>query len=141
MTVRRAQPGEMEALLALRQAVFCDEQGVTLAGDRDGRDGEALQLVAVDGGAVLGTCRVLLEGDTAKFGRLAVRREARGRGIGRALLAEAQRQALREGARRMCLAAQTGALDLYAAEGFVAYGDVYDDEGIPHRDMEKPLVP
>ena len=55
--------------------VFCGEQGVTLDGDRDGRDDEAVHLVAVDDGEVLGTCRMLIEpGGTARFGRLCVRR-------------------------------------------------------------------
>jgi len=39
---------ELAAALALREEVFCGEQGVTLEGDRDGRDGEALHLVAFD---------------------------------------------------------------------------------------------
>ena len=39
---------ELAAALALREEVFCGEQGVTFDGDRDGRDDEALHLVAVD---------------------------------------------------------------------------------------------
>jgi ElaA protein len=33
------------------------------------------------------------------------------------------------------LGAQTHALGFYAALGFVAIGEVYDDAGIAHRDM------
>ena len=56
---------ELAAALALREEVFCGEQGVTFDGDRDGRDGEALHLVAVED-EVLGTCRMLIEpGGTA----------------------------------------------------------------------------
>lgn len=138
--IRRVRSAEeLQAALDLRIEVFCDEQGVTRAGDQDGRDGEAVQLIALDDDEVVGTCRVLVEGETAKFGRLAVRRDARGRGLGRDLLAEAERQARLEGARRMGLAAQVTAMGLYAAAGFTAYGDVFDDEGIPHRNMEKHL--
>jgi hypothetical protein len=32
---------EVEAALALREDVFCGEQGVSLADERDGRDAEA----------------------------------------------------------------------------------------------------
>ena len=42
-------PAELQAALALRERVFCDEQGVTLEADQDGLDPEALQLVAYDG--------------------------------------------------------------------------------------------
>ena len=59
--VRRSRDEqEIAAALALREEVFCGEQGVTLAGDRDGRDDEALHLVAVADG-VVGTCRLLIE--------------------------------------------------------------------------------
>lgn len=139
--VRRIRgPEELRAALDLREEVFCGEQGVTLAGDRDGRDEEALQLVAVEGGEIVGTCRVLIERGVGKFGRLAVRRSARGHGIGATLLAEAEREARAAGAARMGLAAQTSAMGLYAAAGFSAYGDVYLDEGIEHRNMEKRLA-
>lgn len=139
--IRRVRSeAELQAALALREEVFCGEQGVTLGGDRDGRDREAIQLIAVRDGDVVGTCRVLVEDGTAKFGRLAVRRDARGRGIGRELLRAAEREARAAGARRMGLAAQRHAMRLYAEAGFSPYGAVYEDEGIPHRNMEKALA-
>jgi ElaA protein len=66
--------------------VFHGEQGVSPAADRDGRDPEATHVVAVDGGRVVGTCRLLLRGVRARLGRLAVEPELRRRGIGAALL-------------------------------------------------------
>ena len=71
---------ERDAALALRHRVFCEEQGVAVDLEADGRDGEALHVVAVSDGAVVGTCRLVLDGDTAKLGRMAVEPEARGRG-------------------------------------------------------------
>ena len=45
MEVRRPRDeSELAAALALREEVFCGEQGVTLEGDRDGLDAEALHL-------------------------------------------------------------------------------------------------
>jgi predicted GNAT family N-acyltransferase len=130
---------ELAAALALREEVFCGEQGVTLDGDRDGRDGEALHLVAVEGG-VLGTCRMLIEpGGTAKFGRLCVRSSARGRGIGAALLEAAEREARAAGAVRIGMHAQTDALGLYERHGYTPYGERFDEEGITHLGMEKRL--
>ncbi|MEO0503034.1 MAG: GNAT family N-acetyltransferase, partial [Pseudomonadota bacterium] len=37
------------------------------------------------------------------------------------------------------LGAQTHALSFYEKLGFEAFGPVYDDAGIPHRDMERAL--
>jgi predicted GNAT family N-acyltransferase len=130
---------ELAAALALREEVLVGEQGVTVAADRDGRDPEALHLVAVDG-EVLGTCRLLIEpGGTARFGRLCVRASARGRGIAAALLAAAEEEARAAGARRIGMHAQTDALPLYERAGFVPYGERFDEEGIEHLGMEKRL--
>ena len=71
---------ELAAALDVRRVVFIDEQGVTVEGDLDGRDHEALQLIALQDGHVIATCRVLLEGPLAKFGRLAVLPDKRGGG-------------------------------------------------------------
>ena len=140
MEVREAQTqAELDAALALRERVFCGEQGVTPAADRDGRDDEATHVVAVEDGRVLGTCRLLLRGGAARLGRLAVEREQRGRGIGREILIEADRLARTLGASRIALHAQTYAIELYLADGYVERGPAFMEEGIEHVSMEKQL--
>ena len=132
---------ELAAALALREEVFCGEQGVTFDADRDGLDREALHLVAADGtGEVVGTCRLLIDpGGTAKFARLCVRASARGTGVGAALLEAAEREARAGRARRIGMHAQTSALGLYRRAGFRPYGEPFDEEGIEHVGMEKDL--
>ena len=142
MTVRRPRDEqELAAALALRIEVFCGEQGVTFDGDRDGLDDEAVHLVAIgDDGEVIGTCRLLIEpGGTARFARLCVRANARGRGVGAALLAAAEREARAADARRIGMHAQTGALSLYRRAGFRPYGERFYEEGLEHEGMEKDL--
>ena len=130
---------EIAAALALREEVFCGEQGVSLAEERDGRDEEALHLVAVDDGVVVATCRLLVEGATVKLGRMAVSRTRRGLGLARALITEAETRARALGADRMVLAAQLSAQALYDRAGYDAYGDVFLDAGIEHVMMAKTL--
>jgi predicted GNAT family N-acyltransferase len=131
---------ERDGALALRHRVFCEEQGVALELEADGRDGEALHVVAVSDGAVVGTCRLVLDGDTAKLGRMAVEPAARGRGIGAALLASAEREARAAGARRIALHAQAHARELYARAGFADCGEPFEEAGIEHVLMEKSLA-
>lgn len=143
LEVRRPRDEEeLAAALALREQVFCGEQGVAVAADRDGVDDEALHLVALDEDAtVVGTCRLLIEpGASARFGRLCVLAPARGRGAGTALLAEAEREARASGARRIGMHAQTDALGLYRRAGYTMYGEPFDEEGIEHVGMEKMLA-
>jgi predicted GNAT family N-acyltransferase len=131
---------EVVAALDLRHEVFCVEQGVTLDEERDGRDGGALHLVAVDDGVVIGTCRLLVEGTTVKLGRMAVARSRRGLGLARALLREADGQARALDAERIVLGAQLTAQALYERAGYEPYGEVFLDAGIEHVMMGRALA-
>jgi predicted GNAT family N-acyltransferase len=133
-------PAEVEAALELRYRVFCEEQGVTLAADQDGLDPQALHLVAIDNGRLIGTCRLLFDGGVAHLGRMAVEPDARGRGVGAAILAAAERESREAGAGRIRLHAQTAARPLYERGGFSVESDEFMDEGIPHVTMEKALA-
>jgi predicted GNAT family N-acyltransferase len=138
--VRRARDqSEIDAALALRYEVFCTEQGVSLAEERDGLDGEALHLVVVDGAEVVGTCRLLLVGSEVKLGRMAVAASHRGRGLAAELLAEADARSRELRAERIALAAQLTAQSLYERAGYARYGDVFLDAGIEHVMMGKAL--
>jgi predicted GNAT family N-acyltransferase len=139
--VREARTDEeVAAALALRSRVFCDEQGVSFEADQDGRDPEATHIVAVDDGAVIGTCRLLFRGQVARLGRLAVDRERRGDGVAAAILREAERVARDAGAESIALHAQTYALALYESAGYEEYGPMFVEEGIEHVAMEKRLA-
>lgn len=130
----------MAAALDVRRRVFCVEQGVPASADRDGRDPEAMHVVAVEDGRVLGTCRLLLRGRTARLGRLAVEPSARRRGIGEAILQEAARAARTAGAVEIDLHAQTYARALYQRDGYAEHGREFVEEGIPHVAMRKRLA-
>jgi predicted GNAT family N-acyltransferase len=113
---------------------------VSRAADQDGRDTEATHLVAVEGGRVIGTCRLLFRGRVVRLGRLAVERSERGRGVAGAILAEADRVARASGADSISLHAQTYTLALYERDGYVERGARFTEEGIEHVAMEKFLA-
>lgn len=141
MEVRRIRDrAGLEAALALRAEVFVHEQGVTPEGDVDGRDEEAIQLGAYAGDQLAGTCRVVVDGERGRFGRLCVRRDHRRRGIAAALLAEAEREARAAGCTSIGMHAQTDALQLYLDAGYRPFGERFDEEGIEHQGMEKHLA-
>lgn len=139
--VREARDdAERRAALALRRDVFVDEQGVPPELEIDEHDADALHLVAIDGDRIVGTCRLVHDAARAKFGRLVVARDARGAGIGNALLGEAERRARALGCEQMVLTAQTGAMGLYERAGYRARGEIFLDAGIEHMTMEKALA-
>jgi predicted GNAT family N-acyltransferase len=131
---------EVEQALDLRERVFCGEQGVSPTAERDPDDDVALHVVAVDGGRVVGTCRMVVRGGTARLGRMAVERSHRRRGLGAELLAEGERAATEAGARRVRLHAQLAARPLYARGGYSETGAPFVEEGIDHVTMERALA-
>jgi ElaA protein len=125
---------------ALRRVVFIDEQGVREADERDGQDGRAIHLLAWDGQCPVGTARLLVQGPVGKIGRVCVLPEARGIGLGAALIRAALEELRRQpGVREACLGAQSHATGFYEKLGFVVEGDEFLDAGIPHRDMRRTL--
>lgn len=131
---------EVDEALELRRRVFVGQQGVTLEADRDGLDATAVHVVAVAEGRVVGTCRLVFDDGLARLGRMAVEDAMRGRGLGAAILEEAEAQARAAGASRIRLHAQLAAQSLYARGGFEAKGIEFMEEGIPHVTMEKRLA-
>ncbi len=136
MTVAIGQTRDIALCRALRRTVFIEEQGVSEADELDDLDDAAVHLLATEDGQPLGSARLLVLGDTGKIGRVCVLASARGRGLGAALIRAAVATfATLPGVKHVKLGAQTHALGFYEALGFRPVGAVYDDAGIPHRDM------
>ena len=138
--IRCPEGHELVAALDLRRRVFCEEQGVPLELERDGRDATALHLVAVDGsGAVVATCRLVRDGDAMMLQRMAVDRAARGRGVGARLLDAAHAEAAAAGADEVELHAQVPVREFYARAGYAAEGPEFEEAGIAHVVMRRAV--
>lgn len=143
-------PADREACFAVRKEVFVVEQRVPEDIEYDAYDPGALHVLAIrEDGVPLGTGRLLYGGKAAaktggdltvgSLGRLAVAREARGLGVGAALVAAIEEAARARGLAAVDLHAQTHALGFYERLGYAAYGPEFPDAGIPHRAMRKAL--
>ena len=130
---------EFEQAMELRREVFVVEQQVAEAEEFDGREEECVHVVAVDGGRVIGCCRLLPEGDVVKLGRMLVAPDRRREGVAEALLAESDVQSAALGARLSTLSAETAAQEIYTKAGYEVTSEPYDEVGIEHVRMEKRL--
>lgn len=120
-------------LLSVRKAVFVIEQGVPEEIEEDEDDPRSAHFLARDGaGEPVGTARLLPEG---RIGRVAVLREWRSRGVGRALMQAAMAAWGERGGGSLRLHAQSHSIPFYASLGFLAEGPEFDEAGIPHREM------
>jgi ElaA protein len=83
---------------------------------------------------VLGTLRVLDDGDGARIGRVAVAPAARGRGLAARMMEEAMTLC---GDREVRLDAQTGLTAFYEGYGFEVCGPEFDEDGVLHVPMRR----
>ncbi|WP_375057065.1 GNAT family N-acetyltransferase [Zobellella sp. DQSA1] len=133
---------QLYRMLALRSDIFVVEQDCAYQ-DLDGRDlaPATLHLNAWQGERLLATARLLGPGvqtpEHVWIGRVAVAASARGQGLARQLMQRAMAAvAERWPGYPLRLGAQTYVRDFYASLGFIALGDVYLEDGIPHQQME-----
>lgn len=123
---------------AVRYEVFVLEQQVPLEMEWDDMDPQCLHAVAFDdSGAAVATGRLLPDGH---IGRMAVRKPARGRGIGAAILNALIMEALKRGDPAIMLNAQTHAEPFYERYGFKREGEEFMEAGIPHIHMRRSLT-
>ena len=128
------------AAAALRMRVFVEEQGVSVNEEMDGRDAACVHFLAWQEEVPLGCARLRpLEAGRAKVERVAVLAEHRERGLGRRLMDAAEAEALRRGLCQLVLHAQEPVVGFYDRLGWRAVGGVFEEAGIPHREMIKTL--
>jgi predicted GNAT family N-acyltransferase len=126
------------AASAIRHEVFVEEQRVPVELELDEFEAVSIHALALDGETALGTGRLLPDGH---IGRMAVRREARGGGIGSKLLRALMQQAQQRGDNAVVLHAQLSAVGFYQRHGYKPEGDVFMDAGIEHIAMRHTFSP
>lgn len=131
---------QLYEILRLRVAVFVVEQGCPYP-ELDGRDllptTRHFWLEGPDG--IESYLRVLQEADgTRRIGRVVTAKHARDRGLAARLMTAAL---ISVGDADSVLDAQTYARGFYEKFGYVAEGDEFDEDGIPHITMRRRLAP
>ncbi len=131
---------ELYQLLQLRSEVFIVEQECAYQ-DVDGKDDVALHVLGYEGDELVAYTRFFPPGvydDTARIGRVVVRKTHRGKSLGVDIMKgtmEAIEQQLNTD--KMSLSAQTYLIRFYRDMGFRETGEEYLEDGIPHVLMVK----
>jgi YbgC/YbaW family acyl-CoA thioester hydrolase len=127
----------------IRTEVFVDEQRIPADMEWDEGDAIAVHAVAYNRlQQAVATGRLLQERPgVARIGRVAVHRVLRGSGIGRQVMQTLLAAACARGDREAMLHAQSSARDFYLGLGFQPRGKPFDEAGIAHIEMFRPLVP
>ena len=134
--------GELYETLAFRQAVLVVEQKSAYR-DLDSLDGMAMHLRAVkDHVGLVGYARCHGPTDAApyaSFGRLAISRQFRRKGLGKMMVEEILSR-LSAHECDVVIDAQLYLQSFYSSFGFVPVGEPYDDVGIGHLQMRLPFA-
>jgi predicted GNAT family N-acyltransferase len=132
-------PRQRDDAFAVRIAVFVEEQQIPREDELDDLDASAIHCVGYDDAVPVAAGRLVFADGYGKIGRMAVLPSHRGRGIGRAVLDELEREAADRGLPMVKLSAQLSAAGFYDRAGYTRIGHAYDEVGIPHIAMEKRL--
>lgn len=140
------QIGSWEALgeraAQVRHAVFIEEQGIAPEIEMDALDTSAVHALVTNRlDQAVATGRLVPQAPgVSRIGRMAVHRSLRGSRLGRQVL-DALVQAARErGDQSVVLHAQTSAQAFYERAGFAVSGPRYEEAGLPHVTMQRPLL-
>ena len=120
----------------VRVTVFVEEQRVPIEIELDDRDDHCVHVLAHDtAGLAVGTGRIDLEAG-GKIGRVAVLAEARGTGVGTALMESLHEIAMRAALTSVWCNAQQSAVPFYAKLGYVVTSEPFFEAGIEHVRMQ-----
>jgi predicted GNAT family N-acyltransferase len=129
---------ELARAKSVRRAVFIEEQGVPEDIEMDEHDADAIHVICLVGGKVVGTGRLVEMPDGMKLGRVAVLPEHRNKGIGALIVKWLLDKAAESGYGTVYANVQLTARNFYDGLGFIAEGDIFMEAGIKHVRMTGP---
>ena len=127
-------PNEVENIFSLRSEVFVVEQDCVYQ-DIDGKDQKAKHVLGKKNNEIVAYARIFKPGEyfkEASFGRAVVKKTERGKGVGDELVINCLENITEE---EIKISAQSYLKDFYGKHGFVAKGQEYLEDGIPHTAM------
>ena len=120
----------------IRLEVFCREQGYAPEMELDEIDRLACHVLICQEEVPVATGRLYRKADgVCGLGRIAVRRQWRGRGLGALVVEKLTEKARVWGAIQTELDAQEQAVGFYQKQGYVLCGERHMDGHVPHRMM------
>lgn len=128
---------------SIRHQVFVMEQNVPIDMEIDAFDPIAMHIILSIHQRPVGTARIfkeVWENQTYfRIGRLALLKDYRGKGYGKAIMIELENYAQKNGKFPLLLHAQLDSIGFYEKLGFLPTGEIFDEAGIKHKTCYKIL--
>lgn len=131
---------EYEQMIELRMALLRRPLGLLFTTHQLASEKFDILIGAFDNTELIGCC-VLTNCDptTVQLKQMAVREDVQEKGIGRMIVAFAEKTAKEKGYSILMMHARTTAVGFYEKCGYEIKGEEFMEVGIPHRYMEKKL--
>lgn len=127
--------GDYQAVLAVRKAVFVNEQHVPQALEYDGFDADAVHVIVSLEGKTIGCARIHAVEGRLKLERVAILKAYRGHGYGKQLMYYLLAYCQAQKAPEVMLHAQYYLKQFYKELGFEPRGEPFLEAGIKHIEM------
>ncbi len=124
----------------IRKTVFVEEQNIPIENEMDELDSECFHIVLYSDATPVGSGRFYVHDDMARLGRVAVLKQARGKGYASIICRALIDIAKRENVKLVTLDSQSYVASLYEKLGFVREGGKFLEEGISHVKMNMDLL-
>jgi len=139
MKILQAKTQDMiQKAYKLRFEVFVEEQNVPPELESDEYDKTAAHVLAIDerSGDCIGCGRLVIKNETAKIGRIAVKKSYRRKGYGKKICLKLIDMAQKVNVKDITLDAQLQVVGFYKKLGFKEYGNIFIEANIKHIAMK-----
>jgi predicted GNAT family N-acyltransferase len=141
-TIKHIQYGteEYRSEIALRQRILREPLGLAYTEEQLYAEREEIRFGLFIADELRG-CLLLkrVDGTTLQMRQVAIDASLQGKGLGRALVVEAERYAFENGYKNIILHARETVIPFYEKSGYCCISGQYIEVGIPHRTMSKSI--
>ena len=128
-----------DEISSLRYEVFVEEQGIDESIEIEHDEYNYLHLCLTTDNQLAAYARAKACSGVFHIGRVLVKREYRGQGLGRKIMEYGEKIGLLNGCNIMELNAQHHAVSFYKKLGYIGQGEYFEEAKIPHLKMIKKI--
>jgi predicted GNAT family N-acyltransferase len=130
---------EYKAAVNLREEILRKPLGLIFSSEELEAEKDHIQIAGFQGDEVISTTVLVSEGKDYKMQRVVVKRGLQDLGIGSKMMGFCEDYGRKQGIRSIYCHARDSAVNFYLRNAYVAEGDYFDEDTIPHLKMRKLL--
>ncbi len=130
---------EYKSAVSLRERILRAPFGLSFSEAELLAEKSHIQIVGLNDTEVIATAVLLPEGQHCKMQRVVVKEDLVSTGIGSKMMAFCEDLAKKHGFKTIYCHARDSAVSFYLKNGYVAEGDYFNEDTIPHLKMRKQL--